>query len=180
MAKLYFRHGPVSSAKTLNLLAARHNYLTQGKKVITVKPAADTRYGERTIGSRALLTAEADVVLEAGKTVPFTVELDGVSCVLVDEVQFLHPSYIDHFRTIANAGVPVICYGLRTDHQRRLFPASARLFELADSIEEIKTTCARCNRKAIFNEKFAGDKGLQVEVGGDEMYRPVCATCWIS
>lgn len=181
MAKLYFRYGTVGSAKTLNLLAVAHNYRQQGRRVLLVKPALDTRFGIDAIKTRAGLEAPADILVPA--TGPLVLPaLNDVACVLVDEVQFLRVSDIDELRRVAIAGVPVICYGLRADFRRQSFPASTRLFELADSIEEVKTTCNFCLRKAIFNLKLLDGKptlaGPSVELGCEEKYLPVCAACY--
>lgn len=183
MAKLYFRYGTVGSAKTLNLLAVAHNYRQQGKKVLLVKPAIDTRFGLNSIKTRAGLEMLADVIVPPTGLLALP-QLDDVACVLVDEVQFLQPRNIDLFRTVANDGVPVICYGLRTDFRRHSFPAATRLFEIADSIEEVKTTCNFCLRKAVFNLKLLNGKptlcGPSIELGAEEKYLPVCATCYDS
>ena len=187
MAKLYFRYGAVGSAKTLNLLAVAHNYRQQEKKVLIVKPGLDTRFGTNQVRSRAGLEQQADVVLHGGESIDES-RLDGIECLLVDEAQFLEPEVIEHLRHIAiEFGIPVICYGLRTDYRRRLFPGSQRLLELADSIEEVKTTCAFCNRKAIYNLKMVNgeavgpdDKGPVVDLGCEEKYLPACAGCYAS
>lgn len=177
MAKLYFRYGTVSSAKTLNLLAVAHNYGVQGKRVIVIKPKLDTRYGEDIVESRAGLSAKADVLVEGALPLLNT---DGVACILVDEAQFLATVVVDQLHAYAHqANVPVICYGLRTDFRQKLFDASKRLFELADSIEEVKTTCFYCNRKAVFNKRIVpGDQ--QVMLGGDDTYHPTCAQHYLT
>lgn len=182
MAKLYFRYGAVGSAKTLNLLAVAHNYKQQRKNVILMKPAFDNRFGEDFIRSRAGLEAEADVQL---KDTTDLMELDysEVDCILVDEAQFLNPKHIDQLREISNQmGIPVLCYGLRTDFKSNLFPGSKRLMELADSIEEVKSTCFYCNRKAVMNLKYVDGKptrtGPVVELGAEEKYHPACFTCY--
>lgn len=147
MAKLYFRHGAVSSAKTLNLLAVSHNYKSQGKEVILMKPAMDTRFGKDSVKSRAGLQQDADILIDA-TTDLLSISAEtrkNVSCVLVDEAQFLSPMHIDQLRTITlEWKVPVIAYGLRTDFRTNLFPGSRRLMEVADTIEEVKTTCYFC------------------------------------
>ena len=184
MAKLYFRHGTVSSAKTLNLLAAAHNYRQRGKKILLLKPAVDTRFGLGVIKTRAGLELTADIVVSPDKPLSFTEEQLGAVCVLVDEAQFLPVSAIDYLHSVVviNRGIPVICYGLRTDFRTVLFPAAQRLLELADSIEEIKTICHFCLRKAIFNLKLldgtATLAGPSVELGCEEKYLPVCAACY--
>lgn len=190
MAKLYFRYGTVGSAKTLNLLAVAHNYRQQGKEVLLIKPALDTRFGISNIKTRAGLEMPADVLAPTDHGVMPLPALDSIACILVDEAQFLHPDIVDQFRHItysavspqAPSGVPVICYGLRADFRRQAFPAAQRLFELADSIEEIKTTCAYCLRKAVFNLKLLDGKptlaGPSVELGCEEKYLPVCGACY--
>lgn len=190
MAKLYFRYGTVGSAKTLNLLAVAHNYRQQGKEALLIKPALDTRFGANVIKTRAGLEMPADVLAPTDHAVMPLPALDGVACILVDEVQFVHPDIIDQFRHLTYSavspshpnGVPVICYGLRADFRRDAFPAATRLFELADSIEEVKTTCHFCLRKAVFNLKLLNGKptlaGPSVELGCEEKYLPACPGCY--
>jgi len=178
MAKLYFRYGAMSSAKTLNLLACAHSYEVQKKQVRVMKPKLDIRFGAGAVRSRAGLDREADRLLTDDSV--FEAEMfKGVSCVLVDEAQFLHPRVIEGLRSVAaDFGVPVICYGLRTDFRSQLFPGAKRLMELADTIEEVKTTCAYCNRKATMNQKTvdgaATMAGPTVCLGAEEMYAPTC------
>lgn len=183
MAKLYFRYGTVGSAKTLNLLAVAHNYERQGKKVLVVKPVLDTRDGKRRIRSRAGLARQADLVMGPDDVLD-PARFRGLDAVLVDEAQFLSVAAVEQFRELTRtAGVPVLCYGLRTDFRGHLFGGAKRLLELADSIEEVKTTCASCNRKAIFNLRLVGGKpstaGPSIQVGGDESYRPACYIHWL-
>lgn len=202
MAKLYFRYGAVGSAKTLNLLAVAHNYRQQEKRILILKPALDTRFGANRVRSRAGLEQEADIVLAAGEQINES-RLPGIDCLLVDECQFLDPQAIEQLRRITtDFNVPVICYGLRTDFRRRLFPGSQRLLELADAIEEVKTTCAFCNKKAIYNLKMVGGRAVGgadsdavggassndpddlknlesvVDLGCEEKYLPTCAGCY--
>jgi len=183
MAKLYFRHGTMGSAKSLNLLAVAHNYRQQGKKVVLLKPRLDIRFAASAITSRAGLECAADFLVD-DTTVLDPAAFDGADCVLVDEAQFLAPHVIDQLRALTRShGVPVICYGLRTDFRTRLFEGSRRLLELADSIEEVKVTCAFCNRKAIFNMRQIDGKptrqGAQIELGAEEKYMPVCHNCYV-
>jgi len=183
MAKLYFRHGAMSSAKTLNLLATAHSYETQSKKVLVMKPSMETRFGADVVQSRAGLERKADVLLTPDSTF-VAAQFKGISCVLVDEAQFLHPRVVELLREVASVyAVPVICFGLRTDFRSRLFPASKRLFELADCIEEVKTTCTFCNRKATMNLKSVNGaatmEGPTVCLGAEEMYTCVCYSHFI-
>ena len=178
MAKLYFRYGTMDSAKTMNLLAVAHNYRKQGKVVMLLKPKIDVRFGEATITSRSGLSAVADVLVDADTELD-PARFETVDCVLVDEAQFLSPFVVDQLRELTRSQrIPVICYGLRTDFQTRLFPGSRRLLELADTIEEVKVTCQHCSRKAVFNLRAQDGKavlrGEQVMLGDVEQYEPVC------
>ena len=183
MAKLYFRYGTVGSAKTLNLLAVAHTYEQQGKRVLLLKPRLDDRFGPRQVRSRAGLERDADLLIEAGTTLA-DADLTGIDCVLVDEAQFLSPPVVDQLRRITHVlDVPVICYGLRTDFRTRLFDGARRLMEIADVIEEEKTTCWFCNRRAIINLKLVDGvatlAGPSIELGGEEKYIPACYKCYV-
>ncbi len=182
MAKLYFRYGTVGSAKTLNLLAVAHNYRQQGKNVLLLKPLLDNRFGTDIIRSRAGLEQPADIMVTDSTKIPDS-KLEGISCVLVDEAQFLSAQVINQLREIAiHKNIPIICYGLRADFRAHLFDGSRRLFELADTVEEIKTTCAFCNRKAIMNLKHSNGvatiEGPSVDLGAEEKYFPACYNCY--
>lgn len=178
MAKLYFRYGTMDSAKTLNLLAVAHNYRKQGKRVLLLKPKLDVRFGAKTIASRSGLEATADLLVS--EDTQLTEEMcEGVDCILIDEAQFLHPAVVEQLRRITiSPGIPVICYGLRTDFKTQLFPGSKRLMELADRIEEVKVTCQFCQKKATCNLRLvdgvAAVDGPQIQLGADEQYVPVC------
>lgn len=187
MAKLYFRHGPVTAAKTMNLLAVAENYERQGKRAILVQAVPKGTFDlAGRIKSRCGLSKPIDV----HATTTWTPEMpsvltdmaEGAHCVLVDEAQFLSVCYVEFLRELTYSHqIPVICYGLRTDLRQQLFDGSRRLFELADSIEEIKTTCAYCNRKAIFNMKIdengrATTHGAAIDAR--DVYVPTCHSCF--
>lgn len=184
MAKLYFRHGPMGSAKTLNLLAVAHSYRLQGKKVLILKPSLDTRFGEDSVRSRSGLEKPVDILVHPHTRLTGS-DLEGLSCLLVDESQFLNPDFVEHLRDIASDyDIPVICYGLRTDFRTELFAGSKRLLELCDAIDEIKNTCHFCNKKAIFNARLVDGiivtEGPQVLLGAEETYLAVCPRCYRS
>ena len=180
MAKLYFRYGAMCSSKSLNLLAVVHNYREQQKRVLVIKPRLDARFAEGAVVSRAGLSAPADLLVDAD-TLLDPALFAGLHCVLVDEAQFLSAYVVDQLRLLTHTcRVPVLCYGLRTDFLMRTFPGSQRLLELADTIEEVKTTCQFCNRKAVYNMRLAGDgrptvEGAQVELGAE--VRRAAAPC---
>lgn len=182
MAKLYFRHGTVGSAKTLNLLAVAHNYRSQGKEVLLLKPEMEARFGRDKIRSRAGLEMDADILVNA-ETDLLSYDLTKISCILVDEAQFLSSGIIDQLREITlTKNIPVICYGLRTDFRTKLFEGSLRLMELADSIEEVKATCHFCERKSIMNLKHIDGlptlDGPTIHLGAEERYFPACYRCY--
>ena len=184
MPKLYFRYGAMNSSKTANLLIVAHNYRSQGKTVLLVKPDVDTRFGSHVISSRAITGVLADLVIDQEFS-DFSPFVSGVSCILVDEAQFLSETNVEALRQVTER-VPVICYGLRTDFKSHLFPGSKRLMELADSIEEIKTICVECEHKAIINAKFTLVDGVKnilysgtvFDLGTEEKYQPMCYQCW--
>ena len=186
MPKLYFRFGTMNSSKTANLLMVAHNYRSQNKKILLVKPGCDNRFGQDTIVSRAGPSANADILITPDMKVLNIPE--GVLCILVDEAQFLSEANVDLLRDIS-LKIAVICYGLRTDYQSKLFPGSKRLMEVADSIEEIKTICVVCENKAIINAKFYYDEesnykkivregSSSIDLGAENKYQPMCWKCW--
>ncbi|MEE4361916.1 MAG: thymidine kinase [Pseudomonadales bacterium] len=182
MAKLYFRHGTMSSGKTLNLLAVAHNYEQKGETVVVLRPRIDVRFGPSAVESRVGLRRDADLLVDADTRID-TGPLAAAACILVDEAQFLSADVVDQLRAITyDLDVPVICYGLRTDFRTRFFEGSRRLLEVADAIEEIKTVCHFCDRKAVFNLRLRGDEavrdGPQIELGAEDRYRPVCGRCY--
>lgn len=192
MSKLYFRHGAMNSGKSTALLQAAHNYEERQQHVLLAKPAIDTK-GDATIVSRLgvdrhvdfLVTPElnlrstfvklaADHLLETGTK---------ISCLLIDEAQFLSRDQVDQALEIAVLeDVPVLAYGIRTDFLTNGFPGSLRLLEIAHSLEELKTIC-RCGRKAMFNARKANGKfifdGAQVAIDGvDVTYESLCPHCY--
>lgn len=182
MAKLYFRYGTMWSAKTLNLLAVAYNYKRQNKNVCLIKPELDIRFGKEKIKSRAGLEKNADILVKADTVLDLKQFLN-ISCILVDEAQFLSEYLVNQLRDVTiNLHIPVICYGLRTDFKSNLFEGSKRLMEIADSIEEIKCTCNFCNKKAIMNLKHVNGvatvEGPSVQLGCEELYYPTCYNCY--
>ena len=131
---------------------------------------------------RAVLTRDADLLVDEASRLELS-QLRGYHCILVDEAQFLTPRVIEELRQVTRLlDIPVICYGLRTDFRTQLFPGAQRLMELADALEEIKTTCAFCNKKAVFNMKLLDGRPTQagptVELGTEEKYLPTCCDCY--
>lgn len=182
MAKLYFRFGAMGSSKTANALMVRYNYLERGQKVILLKPRLDSRDGERVIRSRIGLEADCEFVEEfierTKEEWKNPVSYADVACILVDECQFMTPDQVDCLAHIVDfCNIPVICYGLRTDFQSKLFPGAARLLELADEIDQVPTVCW-CGRRAHFNARIVNGRivreGEQVFLGGNESYTALC------
>ena len=183
MAKLYFYFGCVTSSKTLNLLSSNYNFVIQGKKTYLMKPKIDTRFGETVIKSKLGISENVNLIIEDDTDIFKEVENIRVDCIFVDEAQFLSEEHIDQLRKITiKLDIPVICYGLKTDFKSKLFTGSKRLIEIADSINEIKSTCHYCKSKSIMNLKHHGDTivtdGPTIELGSEELYFSVCYKCY--
>lgn len=176
----------MGSSKTAQALITKYNYEENDLNVWLIKPSADTRDGADILRSRIGLQAQVDVI---GPQVDifqrFSQEKQGrCDVVIVDECQFMTEEQIDQLRAIVNeCAIPVLCFGLRTDFQTRLFPGSRRLMELADVIEEIKTMCD-CGAKAIINARISDGlivtEGAQVVLGGNDSYIAMCHRCYIN
>lgn len=183
MAKLYFKYGAMGSSKTANALITKFNYEEMGMKVWLLKPATDDRDGVEMVRSRIGLAQQAFVVYPNTDILAEYEKKDDIDVIIADEAQFFTPEQIDAFREIVDReDLPVLCFGLRTDFRTHMFPGSRRLFELADSITEIKTIC-RCGRKATVNARLDGKgnvvtEGAQVLIGGNESYIAMCHKCW--
>ena len=187
MAKLYFKYGAMGSSKTAQALITKYNYEENDLNVWLIKPSADTRDGKSILRSRIGLEAEVFIAPpEMELYQVFQQERQGkCDVIIVDECQFLTPDQIEQLRQIVNDfNIPVLCFGLRTDFQTRLFPGSRRLMELADAIEEIKTMCD-CGVKATVNARIDCNghivtEGAQVVLGGNDSYIAMCHRCYIN
>ena len=183
MAKLYFKYGAMGSSKTANALIAKFNYEERDMKVWLVKPAVDVRDGEAKVRSRIGLEADADVIGAEDDIAELYKSKEGIDVLIADECQFFTEDQIDQMRYLVDHyDLPVMCFGLRTDFRTKLFPGSRRLFELADSITEIKTICS-CGAKATVNARIAPDgrvitSGQQVFLGGNDSYIAMCHKCY--
>ena len=184
MAKLYFKYGAMGSSKTANALITKFNYEERGMKVWLIKPAIDDRDGATTVRSRIGLEAKAVTFTADDDIFDSFSKLSGYHAIIADECQFFSASQIDQLRRIVNNfDVPVLCFGLRTDFLTHLFEGSRRLFEVADSITEIKTICS-CGKKAIVNARIDSDgnvvtEGGQIMLGGNDSYVAMCHSCWM-
>lgn len=188
IGKLYFRYGTMGSAKTAMLLTQVYNFEERQMEYLCFKPVIDTREQRNVIRSRIGIERECrwiypDTDLYSELRHIFEQTLSLPSWLLVDEAQFLSAAQVEQLaRVTDDFGCNVMCYGLRTDFKTHLFEGSRRLFEIADSIEEIKSTCS-CGRKTIVNARIdsAGNiitEGEQVEIGGNDKYMAVCRKCW--
>ncbi|MET1051586.1 MAG: thymidine kinase [Mycetocola sp.] len=193
MAKLYFRYGAMNSGKSTALLQAAFNYEERGHFVLLAKPAIDTK-AESNIESRLGVSRPVDFVIDPDadayalfqhhRAEALSAHGADVSCLLIDEAQFLSDAQVNDLLRIALLeGIPVLAYGIRTDFQTVAFPGSRRLLEVAHSLEELKTIC-RCGRKALFNGRRIGDRfifdGDQVAIDGVEVdYESLCGVCYL-
>ena len=182
MAKVYFYYAAMNAGKSTVLLQSSYNYRERGMRTLLFTPSIDTRYGTGRIESRIGLRSGA-ISLGGLDNLVARVRADHqsqpVACVLVDEAQFLSPEQVWQLAEVADGlDIPVLCYGLRTDFQGKLFPGSATLLGIADDITELKTICY-CGRKATMNLRIdkdgrAAKEGDQVEIGGNNRYIATC------
>ena len=184
MAKLYFKYGAMGSSKTANALITKFNYEERGMKVWLIKPSIDVRDGASVVRSRIGLEANADIISPEKNLFEEYKKHDDCHVIIADECQFFTTQQIDELRSIVDElDIPVLCYGLRTDFLTHTFEGSRRLFEVADSITEIKTICT-CGKKAIVNARIDGNgkvvtEGGQILIGGNDSYVAMCHSCWV-
>ncbi len=184
MAKLYFKYGSMGSSKTAQALITKYNYEENGMLVWLIKPAADQRDGAIILRSRVGLEAPAEVVAPERDLLEAYRLRGRTDVIIVDECQFLTARQIDQLREIVDSeNIPVLCFGLRTDFRSTLFEGSRRLFEVADTITEIKAICD-CGAKATTNARIDSDgyvvtEGAQLLLGGNDRYIAMCHKCWV-
>ncbi len=187
MAKLYFYYSAMNAGKSTVLLQSSHNYHERGMKTLLLTPVINQRDGMGKIVSRIGLKKEAksfdqedDLLL----LINASHEQASIACVLIDEAQFLSRPQVEQLAKVADqVGIPVLCYGIRTDFQGNLFPGSAALLGWADNLIELKTICY-CGRKATMNLRTDAEgkpikEGEQVEIGGNERYVAMCRKCFV-
>lgn len=188
IGKLYFRYGTMGSAKTALLLTTAYNFEERNMPYICFKPVVDTREERNVIRSRIGIERACHwIYAETNLYSLISHIFEKVDVrplwILVDEAQFLTESQVDELAAVVDDfGCNVLCFGLRTDFRTHLFEGSRRLFEIADSIEEVKSTC-NCGRKTIVNARIDSQgeiitEGEQVEIGGNDKYVAVCRKCW--
>lgn len=185
MAKLYFKFGAMGCSKTAQALITKFNYEERNMKVMLVKPSIDTRDGADVVKSRIGLSQTAITVnQEADLYKLYETEHSDCDVIIVDECQFLTPEQVDQLgQIVIDKDIPVLCFGLSTDFTTHLFPGSKRLFEIAESISEIKSVC-KCGAKATVNARLDDDgnivtTGDQVCIGGNDRYVAMCRRCWL-
>lgn len=186
MAKLYYKYGTMGSSKTAQALITKFNYEERNMKVLFLKPATDKRDSTNIVRSRVGLQAKV-TPLDYDENVYELFKLQNdiahIDVIIVDECQFISAKQVDELAQITiDFDLPVLCFGLRTDFRTHLFPASKRLFELADSISEIKYICS-CGEKASINARMDSKgnvltEGNQIFIGGNEAYIAMCRKCW--
>lgn len=188
MAKLYFRYGTMNSGKSLEIIKVAHNYEEQKKRVLILTSAVDTRSGVGSVASRTGFERPA-IAIEEDTDVYQLIKDEMLSeklfCVLVDEAQFLSKGHVIQLAQICDdLDVPVMAFGLKNDFTNHLFEGSEYLLLYADKIEEIKTICWFCDKKATMNLRFSDGKpvyeGEQILIGGNEQYLPVCRKCYFA
>lgn len=183
MAKLHFRYAAMNAGKSTALLQAAHNYEERGMKVRLFTAGLDLRAGKGVIASRLGIVREAETFGADTEFVRSHLGGNDIACLLIDEAQFLTLDQVRQLHRLAHVeGVPVVCYGLRSDFRAEAFAGAAALLTLADDIEEMKSVCA-CGRKATLNLRIDARgqrvrEGEQVVIGGNDRYRAICPSCY--
>lgn len=180
MAQLYYKYGTMNSGKTIEILKVAHNYEEQGKGVVIMTSALDTRDGFGLVSSRIGMKREAIAIEDETDIFGYMENLPQKPyCLLVDEAQFLKRHHVyDLARVVDELDVPVMAFGLKNDFRNELFEGSKYLLLLADKIDEIKTICQFCSKKATMVLRTDNGKpvydGKQIQIGGNETYISVC------
>ncbi|MEX2783918.1 thymidine kinase [Streptococcus sp. H49] len=180
MAQLYYKYGTMNSGKTIEILKVAHNYEEQGKPVVIMTSALDTRDGFGFVSSRIGMRRKAIPITADTDIFAYIANLNQPPyCVLIDECQFLSKNNVyDLARVVDELAIPVMAFGLKNDFQNELFEGSKYLLLLADKIEEIKTICQFCSKKATMVLRIENGRpvydGEQIQIGGSESYIPVC------
>lgn len=181
MPKLYFKYGAMGSSKTAQALMVQFNYEEKGYCVALMKPSVDDRDGRTSVVSRIGLRGEGIVIEEDMDLLGWYLKNKQYQVLIIDEAQFLTVDQIEQLKEIAIRYVPVLCFGLKTDFRTVMFEGSKRLFEIADSLTEIKSVC-KCGHKAEVNARIKDGRivreGEQIMMGGTEDYIGVCYRCW--
>ncbi len=180
MAQLFFRYGAMASGKSIEILKVAHNYETQQRHVLLLTSALDNRSGVGEIASRIGMQRSALAISDADDLFKLIQDQqDDVAAVLIDEAQFMTKEQVlELTQVVDDLNIPVLAFGLKNDAFNNLFPGSEALLIYADKIEEMKTLCSVCGRKATMNLRISDGQpvyeGAQVQIGGDEAYMPVC------
>ena len=186
MAQLYYKYGTMNSGKTIEILKVAHNYEEQGKSVVIMTSAVDTRDGFGVVSSRIGMKRNVMAIEDQTDIFGYIQQLpEKPYCVLIDEAQFLTRANVyDLARIVDELDIPVMAFGLKNDFQNNLFEGSKYLLLLSDKIEEIKTICHYCSRKATMVLRMEDGEpvyeGVQVQIGGHESYISVCRKHWFN
>ncbi len=183
MASLYFYFSSMDSGKSTSLLQSAHNYESAGKRVLILTPGIDDRYGKGKVTSRIglqkealAISSQADLFDQIGQQH----KQNRLSCIMVDESQFLSEQQVWQLSDVVDLlGIPVLCFGLRTDAFGEAFLASKVLLAIADELCEIKSICKKCEKKASMQVRLDSDgnvvkSGNVVQIGGNDTYLSVC------
>ncbi|MFZ1813547.1 MAG: thymidine kinase [Rhizobiaceae bacterium] len=186
MAKLYFSYSAMNAGKSTLLLQASYNYHERGMETLLLISAIETRVRKGAISSRIGLSQEAEIFTRSDDLFEYVRERTegrNIACIFVDEAQWMSEEQVWHLARVADElRIPVMCYGLRTDFQGKLFPGSAALLAIADDLREVRTICW-CGKKATMVVRLGPDgkpveEGEQIVVGGNETYVSLCRHHW--
>ena len=187
MAKLYFTYSAMNAGKSTMLLQSAHNYRERGMKVMLWTSGHYRKHEDNTgcITSRIGLEADAHLYVDdvdIFEVIAGHMTMERLDAVFVDEAQFLTPTQVWQLSRVADhLGCPVMCFGLRTDFQGKLFPGSSELLAIADQLREVRTIC-HCGSKATMTARL--DKSGRALTQGDQVdtekahYVSLCRKHW--
>ena len=182
MAKLHFFYSTMNAGKSTALLQSNHNYKESNLKTLLFVPKSIADKSNGKIVSRIGLEADAIIV---NNEYDFYTEIskkqsEKISCIFVDEAQFLTKKQVHGLGKIADElNIPVMTYGIRTDFRGELFEGSQELLALADNLKELKTICSECDKKATMVVRLDSSgkillEGEKILIGGNEIYKTLC------
>ena len=186
MAELTFTYGTMAAGKST--LALQLCWQLRENRSDVVLWTFGDRSASGTVTSRIGIEAEAEAIDPHEPLLPHVQRLldSGTRILVIDEVQFAHVDQVDGLaRLVDDHGVDVHAFGLSADFMLNIFPASARLFAIADWAHELPltSTCwcglkGRCNARVVSGE--VARVGSQVVLGdvseGEVHYQVLCRT----
>ena len=187
MAKLHYYYSTMKSGKSLEIYKIYDNYKRQGKNALAfvheIAGEIESRLGFEVPAH--VINNESNLFEIVCNSLFNEFEFQDIHCVLVDEVNFLTKEHVIQMSDITDRlNIPVIGTGLKNRFDNELFEGSKYMLIYADDIQEIKTVCEFCNKKATMVLRLVDDKpvfeGEPILTKDECDYISVCRKCWKS